>query len=82
MATTETYSVVLTLAYEDVTTRKITFNGVEASKLSNVKNRVKTLNANLPESFKKTFVSKDGYDCKMISKAQIVTTEENIIYSI
>lgn len=82
MATTETTNVILTLAYEDSTSRNVTFSGVEDKDVANVKTRVKSLNANLPESFKETFVSANGYKCRMISKAQIVTTEEEVIYSV
>lgn len=82
MAATETINVVITLAYEDSTSRNYTFNGVEAENLAFVKTRVKQLNKNLPEAFKKTFVSNEGHECAMISKAQIVTTEEEEIYSV
>lgn len=76
-----TVQVVLTLAFRDATDRKFTFNGVDQSVLSDVKDKVLAINANMPEYFAKTFVSDNGAECIMISGAQIITTEEEVIYS-
>lgn len=75
-----TRSVILTLAFQDATDRKFKFNGVDADKIDAVKIKVITLNQNMPQSFKTTFVSDTGAECVMISAAQAVQTEEEVIY--
>lgn len=79
MATTR--QVVLTLAFRDATNRNFKFNGVEQSVLSSVKDKIKAINADMPPYFAHTFVSDIGAECIMISAAEIITTEEEVIYN-
>ncbi|MBQ3306108.1 hypothetical protein IJH02_01580 [Candidatus Saccharibacteria bacterium] len=83
MATTR--SVKLKLVYEDATSRIYTFNGVEQSALSGVKNKVKQINIGLLgetlPTFAQTFVSNNGSPCVQISEAQIITLEQEVVYS-
>ena len=83
MATT--YSVKVTLAYEDATSRNYTFNGVDNMYLPDVKDKVIAINESLEagtaNNFKNTFVSNNGATVKMISKAQIITLQQEVIYS-
>lgn len=76
-----TISVVITLAFADATTRNFRFNGVDASLEGDIPDKVKAINANMPASFKTTFVSANGAECTMISKAQWLETTEEVIYS-
>ena len=79
MATT--HQAVLTLAFKDATDRKFKFNGVDESAISSIKDKVLAINADMPEYFAKTFVSDTGADCIMISAAEVITTEEEVIYN-
>lgn len=85
MATTTTKSVKITLAYEDATSRTYTFNGVTTAQASNVKYQVLDINDSLEagtaNSFAHTFISDNGSPCKMISKAQVISLEQEVIYS-
>jgi len=79
------YSVKVTLAYEDATSRIYTFNGVDNMYLPDVKDKVLAINESLEggtaNNFKNTFVSNNGATVKMISKAQIITLQQEVIYS-
>lgn len=79
-----TYQVILTLAFQDATSRNFKFNGVdeEAVSYGNVKNKVKAINANMPPEFAMTFVSNSGSPCIMISAAQIIAIQEEVIYNV
>lgn len=77
----ETYSVILTLAYEDATRRNYTFNGVEPEEFGEIKDRILAINADMPANFKSTFVSDDGAQCKMISAGKFLVVREEVIYS-
>ncbi len=79
MATTR--QVVLTLAFRDATDRNFKFNGVEESVVVDIKSKVNAINDNMPPYFAQTFVSDNGAECIMISGAQVITTEEEVIYS-
>lgn len=74
-------SLVLKLAYQDATSRNYTLSGVSTTAISQIKNKVIAINANMPENFARTFVSDIGARCVMISSARLVTTEEEVIYS-
>lgn len=76
-----TISVIITLAFNDATSRNMTFRGVDREALANIANKVKALNANMPPAFATTFVSAMGASCTMISKLQSVETVEEVIYS-
>lgn len=73
--------VVLTLAFRDATDRNFKFNGVDQSALADVKSKIQAINDDMPPYFAHTFVSDSGAECIMISAAQIITTEEEVIYS-
>ena len=83
MATTK--SVKVTLAYEDATSRAYTFNGVDSMYVIDVKDKVLAINESLEagtaNNFKNTFVSNNGATVKMISKAQVITVQQEVIYS-
>ena len=84
MAATTTKSVKLTLAFEDATTRTITFSDDNfnfADLADRVKTKVRTLNAGLPATFVDTFISKNGFAVVKISKAQFLTKSSEVIYS-
>lgn len=76
-----TYSVILTIAFADATDRSFRFNGVDQSQFSQVASKVQAINANMPANFKTTFVSANGAEATMISKAQWIETSEEVIYS-
>ncbi len=76
-----TNNVILTLVFEDATTRTVTFRGVDNSALNQVKPKIKALNTNMPEAFATTFISTSGTNCTMIGKAQIVSIDEEVIYN-
>ncbi len=83
MATTR--SVKITLVYDDATSRVYTFNGVDSMYLPDVKDHIIDINASLEagtaNNFKTTFVSNNGSPCKMISKGQIISLEQEVIYN-
>lgn len=83
MATTR--QAVLKLAFRDATDRTFKFNGVDASKVADIKSKVIAINDSLAagqlNNFAQTFVSDTGAECIMISTAQIITTEEEVIYN-
>ncbi len=76
-----TTSVILTLAFQDSTSRNYTFSGVDDAVIGDVKDKVLAINANVPANFRTTFVSNDGAQCVMIAAARIVVTEEEVIYN-
>lgn len=73
--------VMLTMTYEDATTRNITFKNVPNSNLGGVKNKVKAINSNMSTNFKGTFISENGSPVLKIGKAQVIQTTEEVIYS-
>lgn len=72
---------VLTLAFQDATDRTFKFNGVEDSAIPAMKGKILRINDSMPAAFAHTFVSDNGAPCIMISGAQVITTEEEVIYS-
>ena len=83
MATTN--SAVLTLEYDDASTRNVTFNNVDDAALANIKDRAISLNTALADStqaapYRETFISDGGEPIKRISKAKYIVTEESVIY--
>ena len=77
-------NVVITLLYDDDTTRNYTFEGVATADLSTVKSKIQSINANANNdyaNFYQTFVSKDGEAVIKIESAKIVEIEEEVIYS-
>lgn len=83
MATTR--QAVLKLAFRDATDRTFKFNGVDPSKISAIKDKVIAINDSLAagqlNNFAQTFISDNGAECIMISAAQVITTEEEVIYN-
>ncbi|MBQ3434414.1 MAG: hypothetical protein IJP68_07230 [Selenomonadaceae bacterium] len=84
MATTN--SAVLTLEYDDASTRNITFNDVSTSALANIKDRAMSLNTTLADSiqgaaYHETFISDTGAPITRIKAAKYVVTEESVIYN-
>lgn len=83
MATTR--SVKIKLVYDDATSRTYTFNGVDGQYLPDVKDNVKAINQSLEagtaSNFANTFVSNLGSPCKLISNAQIIILNQEVIYS-
>jgi len=71
----------ITVSYTDATSHTYAFNNVKADALTGVKDKVKAINANMSQDFKKTFVSSSGAQAMQIGKAQIVSTQEEVIYS-
>lgn len=78
-----TNNVVLTLLFEDESTRIYTFEDVSDDVLGNIKAKIFDINDNANnayENFYKTFVSRDGAAFSRISACKIVTIEEEVIY--
>lgn len=76
-----THAVILTIAFADATDRSFKFNGVDQEQFQYVADRVRAINANIPANFKTTFVSANGAEATMISKAQWIETTEEVIYN-
>ncbi len=76
-------NVVITLLYEDDSTRKYTFENVSSEDAAAVKAKILKINANANDeyaNFYQTFVSDDGAAVLRIDDAKIVSIEEEIIY--
>lgn len=79
-----TNNVVVTLLYDDDSTRNITFEGVANADLMAVKSKIQSINANVNNEFAnfyQTFISDDGEPVVKIESAKIVCIEEEVIYS-
>ena len=79
-----TNNVVITLRFDDDSTRNITFENVASEDLITVKSKIKAINANANNeyaNFYATFVSDDGEPVVSIESCKIVSTEEDVIYS-
>ena len=79
-----TNNVVVTLLYDDDSTRNITFEGVANDDLMAVKSKIQSINANVNNEFAnfyQTFISDDGEPVTKIESAKIVCIEEEVIYS-
>ena len=77
-------NVVITLLYNDDSTRTYTFEDVAQADLAYVKRKIQSINANDNNDyadFYSIFVSKDGAAVTMIESAKIVAIEEEVIYS-
>ena len=77
-------NVVITLLYEDDSTRNYTFENVNSADLLTVKDKINAINANANNeyaNFYQTFVSKDGEAVTKIESAKIVSIEEEVIYN-
>lgn len=79
-----TNNVVITLLFEDDSTRNITFEDVASEDLSTVKDIIQSINANANNeyaNFYQTFISDDGEPVVKIESCKIVAIEEEVIYS-
>lgn len=79
-----TNNVVVTLLYDDDSTRNITFEGVANDDLMAVKSKIQSINANVNNEFAnfyQTFVSDDGEPVVKIESCKIISIEEEVIYS-
>jgi len=71
----------LTLNYEDNSTRNVTFKDIDVSEMQYMADRVKAINNNMSANFRGTFISDNGAAVRSISKAQVIRTTEEVIYS-
>ena len=79
-----TNNVVITLLFNDDSTRNITFENVASEDLMTVKSKIQSINANANNeyaNFYATFVSDDGEPVVRIESCKIVSTQEDVIYS-
>ena len=79
-----TNNVVVTLLFDDDSTRNITFEGVEEDDLADIKEKIQSINANANNeyaNFYQTFVSDDGEPVVKIESCKIVAIDEEVIYS-
>ncbi|MBQ4403671.1 MAG: hypothetical protein II857_04610 [Selenomonadaceae bacterium] len=79
-----TNNVVLTLLFNDDSTRNITFENVANDDLTAVKSKIQAINANVNNeyaNFYQTFISDDGEPVVKIESCKIVSIEEEVIYS-
>ena len=77
-------NVVVTLLFEDDSTRNYTFEGVADEDLLNVRAKINAINANANNeyaNFYQTFVSNDGEAFTKISNCKIVAIDEEVVYS-
>ena len=77
-------NVIITLLYEDDSTRKYTFENVATADLPSVKAKILAINENANNeyaNFYQTFVSKDGEAFTRIESAKIVSIDEEVIYN-
>ncbi len=71
----------LTLNYEDNSTRNVTFKDIDVSEMQYMADRVKAINTNMSANFRGTFISDNGAAVTSIGKAQVIRTTEEVIYS-
>ncbi len=79
-----TNNVVITLLFDDDSTRNITFENVASDDLMTVKAKIQSINANANNeyaNFYATFVSDDGDPVVKIESCKIVSIQEEVIYS-
>lgn len=77
-------NVIVTLLYDDDSTRNYTFENVADVDLLNVRNIVQAINANQNnqyDAFYSTFISNNGVAVSKIDSAKIVSIEEEVLYS-
>ncbi len=86
MAATTTYSATMTLAYDDDTTRNVTFDDVDENIIGVFKGRITSLNSAIADTvtgaaYKETFISDSGSPIKKISGGKYTATTEEVIYN-
>lgn len=80
----QTNDVIVTLLFNDDSTRNIVFENVADEDLQSVKSKIQSINANANNEFAnfyQTFISDDGEPVVKIESCKIVTTKEEVIYS-
>lgn len=78
---TRTNKVNIGLTFADSSSKTISFENVRQTEIPNISTRVQAINANMSDAFKRTFVTAEGAPVIAIGKAQLVTTEEEVIYN-
>ena len=79
-----TNNVIVTLLFDDDSTRNITFENVADEDLLSVRAKIQAINANANNeyaNFYQTFISDDGEPVIKIESCKIVNIEEEVIYS-
>ena len=79
-----TNNVIVTLLFDDDSTRNITFENVADEDLLSVRAKIQAINANDNNeyaNFYQTFISDDGEPVIKIESCKIVNIEEEVIYS-
>ena len=79
-----TNNVIITLLFEDDSTRNINFENVADEDLLSVRAKIQAINANANNeyaNFYQTFISDDGEPVIKIESCKIVNIEEEVIYS-
>ena len=79
-----TNNVIITLLFEDDSTRNINFENVADEDLLSVRAKIQAINANANNeyaNFYQTFVSENGEAVLRIESCKIVSLEEEVIYS-
>ena len=79
-----TNNVIVTLLFEDDSTRNITFENVADEDLLSVRAKIQAINANANNeyaNFYQTFISDDDEPVIKIESCKIVNIEEEVIYS-
>lgn len=78
---TFTTKINLGLTMADSSSKTVSFDRVKNEEIPNIRTRVQAINANMSDAFKATFVNEEGSHVIAIGQAQIITTEEEVIYS-
>lgn len=78
---TTTYTANITVGFLDATARTYTFKDITEDAHEHAGEKARALNANMPASFKQTFVSNSGAEATQISKLTLVEQTEEVIYS-
>lgn len=81
----EAKNVIITLLYDDDSTRTVTFEDVGEVYSGDIKGKILAINANANneyENFYKTFVSNDGDAIIKIESCKVVEIEEEVVYSV
>ena len=70
----------ISIAYQDATSRTLSFKNVTDQAQLSIADKVQSLNAAPSAAFQTTFRSTNNAPATGIGKAQIITTEEDVIY--
>lgn len=78
---TTTNKVNIGLTFADSSSKTISFEKVKDEEITNIASRVQAINENMSDTFKRTFVTSEGSPVIAIGKAQLIITEEEVIYN-